>query len=53
MLDVGGVEPMTSVIPMRLKERTDTVTDGAIPEEIVRNGPIREENFFVVPKVVE
>jgi len=43
-VDVSGVEPMTSVIPMEMKERQDVVTDDA---------PATEENFFLVPKVVE
>jgi aspartyl-tRNA(Asn)/glutamyl-tRNA(Gln) amidotransferase subunit C len=29
------------------------VTDGGIPEEIVKNAPMTEDNFFLVPKVVE
>jgi aspartyl-tRNA(Asn)/glutamyl-tRNA(Gln) amidotransferase subunit C len=50
---VDGVEPMTSVIPMTMKKRRDEVTDGGIPDDIVRNAPVREDHFFVVPKVVE
>jgi aspartyl-tRNA(Asn)/glutamyl-tRNA(Gln) amidotransferase subunit C len=52
-VDVDGVEPMTSVTPMGMKMRADVVTDGGIPEDIVRNAPASEENFFLVPKVVE
>ena len=52
-VDVEGVEPMTSVIPMDLKKRADVVTDGGIPDDIVKNAPMTEEHFFVVPKVVE
>jgi aspartyl-tRNA(Asn)/glutamyl-tRNA(Gln) amidotransferase subunit C len=29
------------------------VTDGGIPDDIVKNAPVTEEHFFVVPKVVE
>ena len=50
---VEGVEPMTSVTPMTMKKRADAVTDGAIAEDIVKNAPLSEENFFLVPKVVE
>jgi len=50
---IEGVEPMTSVTPMAMKKRTDVVTDGGIPEDIVRNAPASEDNFFLVPKVVE
>jgi aspartyl-tRNA(Asn)/glutamyl-tRNA(Gln) amidotransferase subunit C len=52
-VDVSGVEPMTSVMPMAMKKRTDEVTDGGIAEDIVRNAPATEDNFFLVPKVVE
>jgi aspartyl-tRNA(Asn)/glutamyl-tRNA(Gln) amidotransferase subunit C len=52
-VDVEGVEPMTSVMPMRLRMRTDEVTDGFIADDVVANAPEREEHFFVVPKVVE
>ena len=51
--NVDGVEPMTSVTPMELKKRPDVVTDGGIPDDVVRNAPASEDHFFVVPKVVE
>ena len=52
-VDVEGVDPMTSVTPMEMKKRPDVVTDGGIPDDILRNAPAREDHFFVVPKVVE
>ena len=52
-VDVTGVEPMTSVIPMEMKERQDAVTDGNKAADIVANAPATDENFFLVPKVVE
>jgi aspartyl-tRNA(Asn)/glutamyl-tRNA(Gln) amidotransferase subunit C len=52
-VDVSGVEPMTSVIPMEIKERDDVITDGDKPADIVANAPATAENFFLVPKVVE
>ncbi|RDE09815.1 Asp-tRNA(Asn)/Glu-tRNA(Gln) amidotransferase subunit GatC [Pelagibacterium lacus] len=52
-VDIEGVEPMTSVTPMQLRRRDDTVTDGGYAEQIVANAPISEDNFFMVPKVVE
>jgi aspartyl-tRNA(Asn)/glutamyl-tRNA(Gln) amidotransferase subunit C len=52
-VDVSGVEPMTSVTPMQLRRRDDVVTDGGYPEKIVANAPLTEDNFFMVPKVVE
>lgn len=52
-VDVEGVEPMTSVAPMQLRRREDRVTDGGYADKIVANAPASEDNFFVVPKVVE
>lgn len=52
-VNVEGVEPMTSVTPMTMKKRVDIVTDGGIAEDIVGNAPMSEDNFFLVPKVVE
>jgi aspartyl-tRNA(Asn)/glutamyl-tRNA(Gln) amidotransferase subunit C len=52
-VDVTGVEPMTSVTPMQLRRREDKITDGGIAERVVKNAPLNEDNFFVVPKVVE
>lgn len=52
-VDVAGVEPMTSVTPMRLKRRPDVVTDGGRREEVLANAPETAEGFFAVPKVVE
>ncbi len=52
-VDVDGVEPMTSVTPMRLKRREDAVTDGGMQGKILSNAPDAREGFFAVPKVVE
>ena len=52
-VDVEGVEPMTSVTPMKMRMREDKVTVGDIADDILRNAPAREDHFFVVPKVVE
>ena len=52
-VDVDGVEPMTSVTPMRLKRRDDVVTEGGQPEKVLSNAPDAREGFFAVPKVVE
>ena len=52
-VDVEGVEPMTSVTPMRLKRREDGVTAGGIQAQILSNAPDAREGFFAVPKVVE
>jgi len=52
-VDVDGVEPMTSVTPMRLPRRADLVTDGDQPKAVLKNAPDAREGFFAVPKVVE
>ncbi len=52
-VDVEGVEPMTSVTPMRLKRREDVVTDGGQQDKVLSNAPDAREGFFAVPKVVE
>jgi aspartyl-tRNA(Asn)/glutamyl-tRNA(Gln) amidotransferase subunit C len=52
-VDVEGVEPMTSVIPMRLPMREDVVTDGGIAAKVLANAPLTEDGFFLVPKVIE
>ena len=52
-VDVTGIEPMTSVTPMRLKRRADVVTDGGIQQQILSNAPDARAGFFAVPKVVE
>jgi aspartyl-tRNA(Asn)/glutamyl-tRNA(Gln) amidotransferase subunit C len=52
-VDVEGVEPMTSVIPMKLPLRADQVTDGEISASVLANAPLAEDDFFLVPKVIE
>ncbi len=52
-VNVEGVEPMTSVMPMDMKKRADVVTDGEIPDKVLANAPSTEDHFFLVPKVVE
>ena len=52
-VDVEGVEPMTSVVETVMKKRADVVTDGDKADDIVANAPLSEDDFFLVPKVVE
>ena len=52
-VDVTGVEPMTSVVEMEMKKRQDIITDGHKAADIVANAPLTEDNYFLVPKVVE
>lgn len=52
-VDVEGVEPMTSVVSVKMKRRADVVTDGEDAKAITMNAPISDDDFFMVPKVVE
>ena len=52
-VDTSAVEPMTRVVPIELRKREDKVTDGGIADDIVKNAPLVEDHYFVVPKVVE
>ncbi|WP_442753545.1 Asp-tRNA(Asn)/Glu-tRNA(Gln) amidotransferase subunit GatC [Methylocystis sp. JAN1] len=52
-VDVEGVEPIASVLPMQMKKRADVVTDGGIADDVLANAPVKEDHYFVVPKVVE
>jgi aspartyl-tRNA(Asn)/glutamyl-tRNA(Gln) amidotransferase subunit C len=57
-VDVTGVEPMTAVIPQKLRLREDVVdadplTGGGVREAVLANAPAPEHGFFGVPKVIE
>jgi len=52
-VDTDGVEPMTSVVAVKLPLREDVVTEGGDASRILSNAPKAIDGFFVVPKVVE
>ena len=52
-VNVEGVKPMASVVESRLPLREDVVNDGGYADDLMKNAPLSEEHFFVVPKVVE
>ena len=52
-LNTDNVEPLTSVAETTLKFRSDEVKNQNIREQIIKNSPEDNEDFFVVPKVVE
>jgi aspartyl-tRNA(Asn)/glutamyl-tRNA(Gln) amidotransferase subunit C len=52
-VDCTGVEPMTAVIPNKLRLRDDVITDGDVRDKVLANAPAREGSFFGVPKVIE
>ena len=52
-LNTDNIEPLTSVAETTLKFRSDEVKNQNIREQIIKNSPEENEDFFVVPKVVE
>jgi aspartyl-tRNA(Asn)/glutamyl-tRNA(Gln) amidotransferase subunit C len=52
-INVENVEPLTSVVAMDMRKRKDVVTDGHYPKDVTKNAPASEDDFFIVPKVVE
>jgi aspartyl-tRNA(Asn)/glutamyl-tRNA(Gln) amidotransferase subunit C len=52
-VDIDGIEPLTSVTPMLMKQRADVVNDGEMADAVTANAPASEDHFFMVPKVVE
>ncbi len=52
-LNTDKTTPLTSIINASLKSRKDEVKDGKIRDQILKNSPEKNEEFFVVPKVIE
>ena len=52
-LNTDNVEPLTSVAETPLKLRVDEVKTGNIREQVLKNSPDENDDFFVVPRVVE
>ena len=52
-LKTENIEPLTSIAETTLKLRSDEVKSNNIREEILKNSPEKNQDFFVVPKVVE
>ena len=52
-LNTDKTIPLTSIINASLKSRKDEVKDGKIRDQILKNSPESNEEFFVVPKVIE
>ncbi len=52
-LNTEKTTPLTSIIDASLTSRKDEVKDGKIREQILKNSPEKNEEFFVVPKVIE
>ena len=52
-LNTDKTSPLTSIINASLKSRKDEVKDGKIRDQILKNSPEKNAEFFVVPKVIE
>jgi|TARA_B110000444_G_scaffold157487_1_gene147241 aspartyl-tRNA(Asn)/glutamyl-tRNA(Gln) amidotransferase subunit C len=52
-VDTKGIEPLSSVVEQKLFQREDVVKKMNEKEEILKNSPNKNENYFVVPKVIE
>ena len=52
-LDTSKTEPLTSVAETTLKLRKDKIESKNIRDDILKNSPEKNKDFFVVPKVVE
>ena len=52
-INTDKTPPLTSIINASLKSRKDEVKDGKIRDQILKNSPEKNDEFFVVPKVIE
>ena len=52
-LKTDNVQPLTSVAETTLKLRSDEIKSKNIREQIIKNSPQDNEDYFVVPKVIE
>ena len=52
-LKTDNVEPLTSIAETTLKLRIDEVKSKNLRNEIIKNSPQENEDYFVVPKVIE
>ncbi len=52
-LNTKKIEPLSSIVDKTLEPRSDKINDGKIKDEILKNSPDKNEDFFIVPKVVE
>ena len=52
-LDTSKIEPLTSIAETTLKLRKDEIKSANIRDEVLKNSPDKNKDFFVVPKVIE
>ena len=53
LINTDKVSPLTSILDHTLRTREDKVTDGDIRDKILKNSPNKNEEFFIVPKVID
>ncbi len=51
-LDTSGVAPLAQVIPLWNVFREDQVRDSLPLDAVLENGPAREDNYFLVPRII-
>jgi aspartyl-tRNA(Asn)/glutamyl-tRNA(Gln) amidotransferase subunit C len=52
-VDTTDVKPLTSAVDSIMRMRADEVNDGGYPDDILKNAPEKDDEYFAVPKVVE
>ena len=52
-LNTKNIEPLTSILNEPLRSRSDEINDGKIKDQILKNSPKKNEEFFIVPKVID
>ena len=52
-VNTDNIKPLSSILDSSLRTREDKVTDGNKRNEILKNAPNKNEDFFIVPKVIE
>jgi aspartyl-tRNA(Asn)/glutamyl-tRNA(Gln) amidotransferase subunit C len=48
-----NIKPLSSILDHSLRLREDKVDDGNMRDQILENAPNKNEDFFIVPKVIE
>ena len=52
-LDTASIEPTSHVVSMKAPLREDAVSSRPSPDDALANAPQREDNYFVVPSIIE
>lgn len=52
-VETEGVEPLATVVDLKLRLRDDVIDDGDVREKVLANAPDAQHGFFAVPKVIE